>query len=810
MGRLAGGAFFWSDFIYDDNGAFGAASGNGESAGSPTGGTYSYPHDPAPEALAQRNGADLFRIGIGVGANDSWWRIDWNTLVSPDVPIAVFGLDTDDSAATGTPTWPAGAGVRSAGLDAALIVSGAGAWLVTGPLLSQTTSVSALGGAHSVDMASRSFVVRLPRAALAPSGTWRVRVVSGLADASGQAFAAVPPERGALVGQPAVYNAGYRTFAQEEGGGLRFWQDGAQGQALAIGDVSAFSAVVDWAQLEAQVNEPEPLPTGLSIRWYVSSLELGQGKALDVGTAADHRPNYIGRVQPYTVYVPTTYQPNTPAPLTWLLHSYTQNHNQYLVSNPNFLADACEARGSICATPLGRGPDMFYLEEAQLDFFEVWNRVAAAYSLDPERTVISGYSMGGYGTYLLAMLYPELFARAVVLAGPPGCGGLEVVPGMPLSAPGSTCEAAGPSEPMLPNLRWLPTYLAHGGADQLAPIAATQAQVDALDALGLRYRFDLHPAEDHVGFVVKDGFAAAAEFMGSAPRAIDPGRIDYIFEPVVARPDLGFAPAGAWWVQEAVARDASLRTASIQARSLADPDPDIAELVRSQTAIPDAEPSPAVRRELDWVLGARPPAEPSAVALLANIGSLALDLARAGLIAAGTDGDADGDGIADAGDNCALSPNPLQEDSGGVASSAPDGIGDACQCGDVSGNGMVNGQDANAIRRHGLGADPNPTFRVLFHCDVSGNGSCDGQDGNAVTRASLGLSPNPLFRNGCASYTGARSILIDTDGPSNVTLAGLVPGTEVFLDGAPAGVADGDGRAPLAISTGIHEIFVVP
>jgi hypothetical protein len=33
----------------------------------------------------------------------------------------------------------------------------------------------------------------------------------------------------------------------------------------------------------------------------------------------------------------------------------------------------------------------------------------------------------------------------------------------------------------------------------------------------------------------------------------------------------------------------------------------------------------------------------------------------------------------------------------------PDGIGDACQCGDATGNGIVNGQDANAVKRAALG-----------------------------------------------------------------------------------------------------------
>jgi hypothetical protein len=107
--------------------------------------------------------------------------------------------------------------------------------------------------------------------------------------------------------------------------------------------------------------------------------------------------------------------------------------------------------------------------------------------------------------------------------------------------------------------------------------------------------------------------------------------------------------------------------------------------------------------------------------------------------------DCDADGVADPVDNCPHRANPGLEDDGGIASAVADGIGNACQCGDVTANGIVNGQDANAIQRHGIGAAPNPLFSAPEHCDVSGNAQCNGQDANAVKREALGIDPNPLF-----------------------------------------------------------------
>src|SRR5690606_34280474 len=72
--RLDGGALLWTDYLYDDTGA----------------GDYTY-----SGADTGANGADIFRAGIGVDATDSYWRVDWNTLIDPDVPIAAWALDTD-------------------------------------------------------------------------------------------------------------------------------------------------------------------------------------------------------------------------------------------------------------------------------------------------------------------------------------------------------------------------------------------------------------------------------------------------------------------------------------------------------------------------------------------------------------------------------------------------------------------------------------------------------------------------------------------------------------------------------------------
>ncbi|HUS62864.1 MAG TPA: hypothetical protein VMY34_11745, partial [Acidimicrobiales bacterium] len=585
----------------------------------PSRGTYTY-----PAGNARLNGADVFRTAIGATANDTYWRVDWNSLVDRTIPIAAFAIDLDANPATGMSAWPAGAGLRSPGNDAFLVVSSAGATLTT------TTSTTSLP--VDVDMASRSFVARVPRTALDPSGTSEVRLASGLAGPGGATFAPVPIERGALPGQPAVYNLAFRSYADEPSS-QNFWFENSQAEALATGS-APFKASVDFPALAAGTTEPEPQPTGWSNRWYVSSIELGQGVVADAGGGTgDVKPNYLGRVQPYGVFVPTTYDAGNPTPLTWVLHSLSVMHNQYSAISPELLEQACEARGSICATPLGRGPDMWYVEEGELDFWEVWHDLADHFTLDSERTVISGYSMGGYGTYRLGLSYPDVFAKLVALAGPPACG-LRVnrqVGGAAESSAAGVCSKDGDTTALLPNTRWTPVYVAHGALDELVPVTSVLEHVGELDKLGYRHHFKLFPAEDHMGYSLQDGFSQAAASMVGAVREQDPGLVSLTFYPHASRSDYGLGATGAWWVRAPKGRDVAPGVlARVDARSDARTEGAVTT-VRTKTASVPGDPTPSIDQDLSWTLGAAPASASRIDIGLTNVVAVDVDTVGAGI-----------------------------------------------------------------------------------------------------------------------------------------------------------------------------------
>jgi hypothetical protein len=622
-GRMAGGALFWTDFLYDDHGATGLPVGDLKIQAPPRG-TYVYPHGPAAN-----NGADIFRVAIGLTDTDTWWRVDWNTLVDPSVPIALFTFDTDRGAAA-SEVWPAGAGIRSAGIDLALLVSASGARLID--LATQATTPVE----HSVDTKSRSFLAWIPRSVVEPAGTWTVRLAAGLANPTGDGFADVTPEHGAVDGQPNVYNVTFRTNEQEPPH-LNFWSDKAQAAALTEGDVSEFSLAVAWDQLAGRAETPEPVITGTSTRWYVSSVELGQGGVADqnILDILNTKPVFRGRVQPYSVCLPATYAPGSKLPLTLLLHSLSLGQSQFAALDPRLLHEVCDARDSVVVTPLARGPSCWYFDEGELDVWEVWARVAEQLGTDPNRTVISGYSMGGYGTYKLGLAYPEVFAQAVVLAGPPTCG-VRLLPDIDIPADldlESHCAREGDTWRLLVNARWLPFVIAHGQFDELVPFASAAEQALELDRLGYRYRFTDYLFEDHIAWVFQDRFDDPVAHMGTGLRQADPGHITFAWYPQLVRDDLGIGPHQVWWLSK-LAADRKLAEsrgaiAEVDARSYARPDP--THTTRRHTGFTLFDRSPGLFSELKWLPG--PAAAPLRYLTLqlTGVASLTVDVARAGL-----------------------------------------------------------------------------------------------------------------------------------------------------------------------------------
>lgn len=115
-------------------------------------------------------------------------------------------------------------------------------------------------------------------------------------------------------------------------------------------------------------------------------------------------------------------------------------------------------------------------------------------------------------------------------------------------------------------------------------------------------------------------------------------------------------------------------------------------------------------------------------------------------VSVGSDGD--GDSVMDGSDNCPYASNPDQADRGGVgAGSLADGIGDACQCGDITGDGRVSVADVTVLRRSLL-IPPTATQTRPQLCDVGGSAGCSLADSVIISRALL-TPPTAVISAAC-------------------------------------------------------------
>jgi predicted peptidase len=92
---------------------------------------------------------------------------------------------------------------------------------------------------------------------------------------------------------------------------------------------------------------------------------------------------------------------------------------------------------------------------------ELLDKNTRRWNIDPDRVYLTGFSMGGFGTFRTAAEYPERFAAVVPVAG------------------GGDVATAD-------RLKHLPLWAFHGDADEVVAMKNSQKMIDAIEANGGR------------------------------------------------------------------------------------------------------------------------------------------------------------------------------------------------------------------------------------------------------------------------------------------------------------------------------------
>ncbi len=111
---------------------------------------------------------------------------------------------------------------------------------------------------------------------------------------------------------------------------------------------------------------------------------------------------------------------------------------------------------------------------------------------DPDRTYLTGLSMGGYGSWDLAAKYPNRFAAAAIV-----CGGIRVPPQVAKALGVPELSSADPYADEAKKVAALPIWVFHGGADPTVPVTESRKMVAALKALNADVRYTEYDGVGH-------------------------------------------------------------------------------------------------------------------------------------------------------------------------------------------------------------------------------------------------------------------------------------------------------------------------
>jgi len=162
----------------------------------------------------------------------------------------------------------------------------------------------------------------------------------------------------------------------------------------------------------------------------------------------------------YAISLPPSYSSSTPAPLILALHYGIGNRDSTGVGRDlvkGIIGPALEGLGAIIVAPDSvRGN--WSTSENEKAVNALLDMVMAHYAIDRKRVAVTGYSMGGTGSWYLAEKFPERFSAVLPIASRP-----------PASAVG-----------------WrLPVLAIHSRDDQVVPFDPAAARIAELQQAGV-------------------------------------------------------------------------------------------------------------------------------------------------------------------------------------------------------------------------------------------------------------------------------------------------------------------------------------
>ena len=213
------------------------------------------------------------------------------------------------------------------------------------------------------------------------------------------------------------------------------------------------------------------------------------------GHFVQHELVHDGRRFRYAVFVPAAAQPR-PLPVVLFLHGSGERGSdgqaQTTAGLGNWLRANADRFPALVVFPQAPDDEEWMGDNARMALATL-DAASAEFGGDPARTYATGMSMGGYGTWEVALAAPDRFAALV-----PVCGGVR-----PPRAERPTLQVtavAGEADPytaLATRLKHVPAWLFHGARDELVPAEEDRKLHRAAQAVGADFRYTEYPDGTH-------------------------------------------------------------------------------------------------------------------------------------------------------------------------------------------------------------------------------------------------------------------------------------------------------------------------
>lgn len=260
---------------------------------------------------------------------------------------------------------------------------------------------------------------------------------------------------------------------------------------------------------------------------------IGHQPAPATAPAVNYPPHFIpktltlsdGSTWRYVLYVPPQYEENKDHhwPVILFLHGSgemgTDNIRQTGVGLPRYIRKNPESFPFVVIMP--QVSEMWYRGRNGAAMLAILDQTLSEYRTDPDRVYLTGLSMGGFGTWELAVTQPDRFAAIA-----PVCG-------------------MAPTD-YLSNIKEMPVWAFHGEKDPNVPVSGSRDAIGALRKLGSEPKYSEYPNEGHKIWDMVYGSKQLYRWFLEHKRPAAPRKIDYRIPGPLAR---------LWWLTALVEKN---------------------------------------------------------------------------------------------------------------------------------------------------------------------------------------------------------------------------------------------------------------